>query len=114
MLKDTVNVADIAWRLSDSSSLSHALHQTGRLVLALALAYCLALLGKSARWRRVDDELFDFIAACFQFVARNLLVKHRQCWLLHRIITYLVVRRVKGQLSQLLGAQWRQVARVLQ
>ena len=96
ILEDAVSVADIAWWITNNSTLGRVLHQTCRLALALALAYSLAMLGKSARRRSVDDELFDFVAACFHIIARNLLVKHGQCRLIQKIITYLVVRRIKG------------------
>ena len=90
-----MNVAHIAWWISNNFTLGHVLRQTGGLALALALTYGLALLGKSARRRCIEDELFDFIATCLHVLARDLLVKQGQRRLLHRIITYLVVRRIK-------------------
>ena len=82
-----MNVADIDRWIINNSNLSHVVHLTCRVALSLALTYSLALLGKSARWRRIDDELLDFVSACIHIIARNLLVKQGQCRLLHKIIS---------------------------
>ena len=88
-----MNVGDIARWIIHNFTLCHALlrrvllFSPRGLALALALTYGLALLRKSARGRRIDDELLDFIAACIHLIARNLLVEHSQCRFLGKIIT---------------------------